>query len=185
MKTLILPGLYDSGPEHWQSKWEASEPAAFVRVVQRDWETPECTEWVETLEHALGHEQQPVLLAAHSSSCAMVAHWARAASNDTLRRVHGALLVAPSDPDGPNYPLGPIGFAPVPLSRLPFPSIVVASEDDEYVTLARAREYADAWGSRLVNVGAVGHVNSTSGLGDWPAGRALLAELASEGGRRA
>jgi hypothetical protein len=65
----------------------------------------------------------------------------------------------------------------MPLLRLPFPSIVVASTDDEYVTLDRAQQFARAWGSRLVNIGVAGHINSATGLGSWPLGRALLDEL--------
>ncbi|MBL7989809.1 MAG: alpha/beta hydrolase, partial [Candidatus Kapabacteria bacterium] len=80
-------------------------------------------------------------------------------------------------PLGAAYPPGPQGFAPVPLVRLPFPSIVVASEDDEYIALEQARQYAEAWGSRFVNIGAKGHINSTSGLGEWREGLALLETL--------
>jgi hypothetical protein len=65
----------------------------------------------------------------------------------------------------------------MPLDRLPFPSIVVASTDDPYVTLERAQQFADGWGSRLVTVADAGHINGQSGLGDWPAGFALLQEL--------
>jgi predicted alpha/beta hydrolase family esterase len=106
-----------------------------------------------------------------------VAHWARDASAENLQRVRGALLVAPSDPEGPNYPEGPTGFAPMPLVRLPFPSIVVASRNDVYVTMERAREYAAAWGSKLVDLGDAGHINASSGLGSWAAGYGLLQRL--------
>jgi uncharacterized protein len=85
--------------------------------------------------------------------------------------------VAPSDPEAKSYPEGPTGFAPMPRNRLGFPSIVVASRNDRYVTLARAREFADAWGSRFVDIGDAGHINTESGLGDWPYGLALLEEL--------
>jgi uncharacterized protein len=91
--------------------------------------------------------------------------------------VQGALLVAPSDPAGPNYPRGPVGFAPVPMRRLPFPSIVVASGNDPYVSFGRAREYADAWGAVLVALGDAGHINVASGHGPWPEGFELLARL--------
>ena len=176
--TLILPGLYDSGPGHWQSHWERRDPTC-VRVQQRDWENPDCREWVATLDAAIAGlpEGTEAVLVAHSSSCAMVAHWALAAGERTRGRVRGALLVAPSDPDGPLYPKGPTNFAPVPEARLPFPSIVVASTDDEYVAPARARGWARVWGSEYVEIGARGHVNSASGLGDWPEGRALLERL--------
>jgi predicted alpha/beta hydrolase family esterase len=171
-RVLLLPGLYDSGPEHWQSHWERALPG-LRRVRQRDWETPDRQEWVETLDRAVAEAGPDVVLAGHSTSCALVAFWARRPG----RRVRGALLVGPSDTEAPSYPSGPTGWAPMPLDRLPFPSIVVASENDEYVTLERAAQFASAWGGRLVNIGALGHINSASGLGDWPRGRALLDEL--------
>ena len=59
----------------------------------------------------------------------------------------------------------------MPLARLPFPATVIASSDDPYVTLARARAFAAAWGAAFVDAGALGHINAASGLGDWPAGR--------------
>ena len=176
VQALILPGLWSSGPNHWQTLWETSDPTC-RRVAQAEWETPRCADWVATLDDAVAHSADPVLLVAHSSACALVAHWVRDASAANLERVRGALLVAPSDPEGPSYPEGPTGFAPMPLVRLPFPSIVVASRDDQYVTIERAREYATAWGSELVDVGDAGHINSSSGLGSWPAGYGLLQRL--------
>lgn len=174
--TLILPGLSSSGPEHWQTLWEQRDPSC-RRVHQAEWEAPRCADWVTTLDDAVARSADPVVLVAHSAACALVAHWARDASAGNLERVRGALLVAPADPDGPNFPLGPTGFAPMPLRRLPFPSIVVASRDDVYVTLERAREYASAWGSELVDLGDAGHINASSGLGDWPTGYGLLQRL--------
>jgi len=177
--TLILPGLFNSGPDHWQSHWERRDPTC-VRVDQQDWNAPRREDWVATLDAAIADARAPVVLVGHSTACALVAHWARTATPAQRARVRGALLVAPSDPEGAAYPEGPTGFRPVPLERLPFPSIVVSSEDDVYVTLERAREYADAWGSSFVNVGEKGHINSASGLGDWPDGSALLARLREE-----
>jgi uncharacterized protein len=173
---LILPGLSSSGPEHWQTLWEQRDPS-LRRVEQAEWETPRCADWVTRLDDAIASAEEPVVLVAHSSSCALVAHWARDASSENLARVRGALLVAPSDPEGPNFPRGPTGFAPMPLEQLPFPSIVVASRDDRYVTMERAREYAAAWGSELVDLGDAGHINAASGLGAWPTGYGLLQRL--------
>jgi predicted alpha/beta hydrolase family esterase len=175
-RVLILPGLYNSGPQHWQSHWEAGHPS-FVRVQQRDWETPDRQEWVETLHQAIVADPGPVVLVAHSLACCLVAHWAAAVSSHGGGNVQGALLVAPSDVEAPSYPPGTTGFTPMPLARLPFPSIVVASTDDEYVTLARAEQFAAAWGSRLEVVGPLGHINSASNLGSWPQGFARLREL--------
>ena len=169
---LILPGLYNSGPEHWQTRWERGHPE-FRRVIQNEWARAECADWVATLQGAVAETPDAVLVA-HSSACALVAHWAVA---NPRGRVRGALLVAPSDPESPAYPEGPTGFGPMPLLRLPFPSIVVLSANDVYVTRERGASFAQAWGSRLVDLGEAGHINGQSGLGEWPAGLALLEEL--------
>jgi len=99
-------------------------------VQQAEWDAPDCASWVARLAQALAAADAPVVLAAHSAACALVAHWA-AGTGAELDKVRGALLVAPSDPAGPNYPKGPTGFDPVPRARLPFRSIVVASDNDE------------------------------------------------------
>lgn len=174
--TLLLPGLNNSGPQHWQSMWGATDRSC-ERLSQAEWDAPRCADWVATLDARVARTSTPLVLVAHSSACALVAHWCTSAAPDRLSRVKGALLVAPSDPEGPHYPPEPTGFAPVPNERLPFPSIVVASTNDPYVSLDVARGYAEAWGSRFVNIGAAGHINSASGLGEWPAGYALLEEL--------
>lgn len=168
---LTVPGLGSSGPAHWQTRWE--QHYGCRRVEQRDWQRPVCTDWVAALDAAVAAAPGPVVLVAHSLACATVAHWADTAT----RPLAGALLVGPADVNRREQLPEVRGFAPMPLARLPFPSIVVASTTDEYVTLARAQEFAAAWGSRLVNVGALGHLNSESGLGLWPAGWALVQEL--------
>lgn len=174
MKTtaLMVPGLWSSGPEHWQTHWEAAD-GSFRRVEQEEWDSAERREWVRTLDDAVRRAGRGVVLAAHSLGCATVVHWAGMPG----RTVRGALLVAPADVDGAGFPLEARGFAPMPLRTLPFPSILVASADDPYLSLERARLFAECWGSRLVEVGPVGHLNSASGLGQWAEGRALLDEL--------
>jgi uncharacterized protein len=173
---LILPGLGNSGPEHWQSHWEQQD-AACTRVIQDEWDAPHCAAWVDRLDAVVAQQRRPVVLAGHSSACALVAHWAASAAPAHLGHVRGALLVAPSDPEGPQYPAGPVGFDPVPLRPLPFRSIVVASSDDRYVTPARAQQYAEAWCSRFVLLPEAGHINAASGFGPWPAGYVLLHSL--------
>lgn len=169
---LLIPGLWNSGPEHWQSHWEAADPT-FRRVQQADWEAPRCADWVANLNAAIEETGPDVVLVAHSLGCATVAHWSRAFE----RPVRGALLVAPSDVEAPQYPEGTEGFAPMPLAPLRFPSIVVNSPDDPWISIERARQFAAAWGSRYVEIAPAGHINSASKLGDWPEGRRLLAEL--------
>ena len=173
---LILPGLGSSGPEHWQTLWEKAQPG-FIRVEQRDWDNPDRDEWIATLDRAITNQADPPLLVAHSLACALVAHWAARHA----RPIFGALLVSPSDVDSAKHtPPEVRGFSPMPQHRLPGRTIVVASEDDPYVDFARAEFLAKAWGARFVNAGKCGHINSASGLGDWPQGRSILAELRAE-----
>ncbi|TMA24657.1 MAG: alpha/beta hydrolase [Deltaproteobacteria bacterium] len=173
---LTIPGLWSSGPDHWQTYWER-ERKHTRRVEQENWETPKRADWIERIRAAVRNAPGPVVLAAHSLGCAAVAHLARQATPSELARIKGALLVAPSDVESPKYPPGTDGFVPMPLERLPFKAAVVISSDDEWVTPERARQFASAWGARIVEVGAKGHLNSASKLGSWPEGQALLRDL--------
>lgn len=174
MTLLIVPGLGGSGPEHWQTRWQALDGRC-RRVEQRDWDRPHCPDWVEALEQAAQDSTVPVVLVAHSLGCIAVAHWALRGS---VERVQAALLVAPADVEqGVALEVVPRCFAPIPRTALPFRSLVVASSDDPYATLERTRELASAWGAELEPVGALGHINADSGLGDWAPGWALLERL--------
>jgi predicted alpha/beta hydrolase family esterase len=170
---LILPGYGDSGPEHWQSRWESADPAC-RRVVQRDWLLPTLEEWLATLGRHVALCESPPVLVAHSLACSLVAHGAKRFG----QRVKGALLVAPADVDSPAHTPDEVrSFSPIPLIRFPFPSVMVASTDDPHSTMDRARLFARAWGSRLVTLPRAGHINAAAGFGDWPEGKALLSEL--------
>jgi predicted alpha/beta hydrolase family esterase len=172
VKILILPGYDNSGPGHWQSLWEAKHPEC-VRVQQRSWTEPTCDEWVAALDEALVAAAEPVVLVGHSLGCLTIAHHvARHA-----RPVRGALLVAPPNADDPAFPPIVKGFRPIPRARLPFPSIVVSSDDDWYMDPDSARDLAAAWGSRFVLLERAGHINTDAGFGPWPEGERLLAEL--------
>jgi predicted alpha/beta hydrolase family esterase len=172
---LVLPGLFNSGPQHWQSLWCSKHPD-YHRLEQEDWETPRCSDWVRTLAAAISKIDRPLVLAGHSTACATVAHYA-AQHGDGAGRVAAAFLVGPSDTEAPTYPVGPTGFSPMPLSKLPFPSVVVASTDDPYVTLERAMLFASSWGSRLITLAGAGHINAAAGFGPWPEGEKWLEEL--------
>ena len=171
-KVLTIPGIGNSGPQHWQSLWEQSHPE-YTRVSQRDWDHPVCEEWVSALENAVQHSNSTVVIVAHSLACLVVAHWA--AKEHTP--IKAALLVAVPDPVAPSFPNEAIGFAPLPMQKFSFPSIVVASTNDPYGSLAHTETCATAWGSRLVNIGAAEHINASSGLGVWPEGYKLLQQL--------
>lgn len=178
---LIIPGLFDSGPDHWQSHWLALRPNA-VRVELGGWHAPSRDLWVAHLDRAIGRQRGPAVLVAHSLGCLAVAWWAQEASAARLAKVHGAMLVAPPDVDRPGvHPLLQ-PFAPAPSGRLPFPSLLVASRDDPYADFPRLAWLAAAWGSQLVDAGPCGHINAESDLGDWPQGLGLLERLI-DGGR--
>ena len=169
---FVLPGLYNSGPQHWQTQWERLY--GFTRIHQRDWDAPDKDDWVHTINETIApFPPENVILIAHSLACCTIAHWA----GYYRRKIGGALLVAPSDVEAPSYPPGTTGFRPMPMEELPFPSIVVASSNDEYVSLDKAAAFARHWGSAFVDIGPRGHINSASGLGDWPEGYQLLQKL--------
>ena len=170
---LMIPGLSGSGPDHWQTAWENHDPG-IQRVEQNNWEEPQLAEWLQTLEEYVTQANSPVILVAHSLGVSLVAHWAKQANG----RIQGALLVAPADVDSPAHtPEILRNFSPIPVEPLPFPSIVIASENDPYVSIERAEHFAQHWGSQFVNVGKLGHINADSKLGLWQDGLDYLFSL--------
>ncbi len=170
---LVLPGWQNSGPDHWQSRWEALN--GFVRVQQHDWMRPLRGDWMAQLEEAVLAAPGPVVLAAHSLGCLLTAAWASHSRN--TRRVIGALLVAPGDPEREELRAALKSWSPVSLQALPFDSVLLGSQDDPYCSFGRAQHFAHAWGSEFVDYGHRGHINAESGLGDWPEGVQLLNQL--------
>jgi uncharacterized protein len=167
---FIVPGLGNSGPEHWQTFFEKSGDN-FKRIEQQEWEAPNCKDWIETIDKVIsGYDLSTVILIAHSLGCCTVAHWAMRYN----KKIKGALLVAPSDLEAPAYTFSAEGFSPIPESKINFPTIVVASENDPWVSLQRAKFFAANWGSELINIGNAGHINTASGYGEWDKGLTIL-----------
>ncbi len=164
--TLIVSGLGNSGPDHWQSWWQALEPDS-IRVEPRDWNAPDLSRWSASVTEALDRETQAVWIVAHSFGCLA----AIAAAEQRPDAVRGAFLVAPADPQKFGVALY------LPQKPLSFPSLVAASSNDPWMKLMSAALWAERWGSRLVNIGAAGHVNSESGYGPWIEGRALFGKF--------
>jgi predicted alpha/beta hydrolase family esterase len=176
IRYLILPGWQGSPDDHWQSHWQRSLPNA-ARVEQADWQHPDPHAWTAELERYIAAERGPVILIAHSLGCVTVARWAAGAPLASLRKVRGALLVAPADVERPGCPLELTGFAPIPQDLLPFPSKLVASDNDHAISTPRALELARHWGSEAAILTGAGHINVKSGHQRWEQGFAYLYRL--------
>jgi predicted alpha/beta hydrolase family esterase len=182
---LIVPGLRDHVDAHWQTLLERElgargRPVRSVPPMGR--EDLGLERKLEAIERTAQEIEGPIVIVAHSGGCVMLAHWAQR----TARPVQGALLAAPPDFDTPmpeGYPtlaaLDAAGWLPVPRAPLPFPSIVAASQDDPLARLARVADLAAGWGSDLVDLGAVGHLNPASGFGPWPRAHEFIDTLAA------
>lgn len=178
IRYLIVPGWQGSADDHWQSHWQRSLPNS-ARVEQLDWLTPRREDWVAALERQIAADPRPAILIAHSLGCVTVAHWAAQAPVASLRRVQGALLVAPADVQRPNCPEALRNFAPIPRHLLPFPSQLVGSNNDSAASAARAIELAREWGSEAAILSGAGHINVKSGHQRWEQGFAYLFRLQS------
>jgi uncharacterized protein len=176
VQVLTAPGIYGSGPNHWQSIWE--KKPGYKRIEQPNWNEPILSDWIDSIEAAVAEAGPDVVIAAHSLGCLALAHWAK----HTHLRIRGALLVAPADAEQAAFPKAAADFANVPLEPLPFNSIVVSSTNDQFASLQRAQSFADAWGSRFVNAGEKGHINADSDLGEWRTGQVLVEFLVKNWG---
>lgn len=176
---VVVPGWHGSEAGHWQSIWRA-EHTGWRWVEQRDWATPDCSEWVSGLDQAVADCPGRAIIVAHSLGCIAFAHWASFARERLRAKVEGAFLVAPADVEREGAPWEIRGFAPIPKCRIPVPTMLVASESDPCMTFPVARSLAARWHSDLVNAGDVGHINVASGHGPWPTGKVLLRGFLSD-----
>ncbi len=170
---LMIPGYTNSGPEHWQSRWQSRLSTA-RRVEQAEWSKPVREDWVARLVEEVNRSARPVVLVAHSLGVPTLIH----AVPHITGKVAGAFLVAPPDVANPAIrPKHLMTFGPYPREPLPFPSITVASRNDPFGTYEHADDIANAWGSLLVDAGESGHINAESGHGPWPEGTMVFAQF--------
>ncbi|MDR1890064.1 MAG: alpha/beta hydrolase [Zoogloeaceae bacterium] len=163
---LIVPGLHNSGPDHWQTWLEKLLPRV-RRVQQADWEAPRLPVWADVVRQALQETDVPLWIIAHSFGCLASVAAARAFPH----KVRGALLVAPANPERFRIPAHELAGA------LPFPTRLIASANDPWMPLDSACRWAETWGSDFIDVGCLGHINTESGHGPWPAALEHLREL--------
>jgi predicted alpha/beta hydrolase family esterase len=167
--TLIVPGLYGSGVDHWQTWFERRIPNC-VRVVQSDWDEPSLPQWSAKLRRELNRVPGRIWIVAHSFGCLAAVQ----TTFDYRERISGVMLVAPADPDR-------FGLRSVIAERaLGVPSVLVASTNDPWMSFERASAWSDVWGAELINLGAAGHINIRSGHGPWPRGVSIYQSLRSD-----
>ena len=176
---VIVPGLRDHVDEHWQTLLE--------NKLDRVRSVPPLSEnklslaaRIAALDAVISDIDGPIVLVAHSAGVMITVHWALQAN----RPIVGALLATPADlerqlPEG--YPmledLNSNGWLPIPRRQLPFPSIVAVSSNDPLADRLRVANMAEVWGSRLVDLGDVGHLNPASGYGEWSQAEEFIGEL--------
>ena len=173
---LIIHGYTNSGPDHWQTRWEAKLSTA-RRVEQKEWSKPVLADWVAEVVKSVNEATRPVVVVAHSLGVPTFVH----ALPQIGGKVKGAFLVTPPDVSNPKIrPKHLMTFGPYPREPFTFPSIVVASRNDHYCEYAVAEDLAAAWGSLFIDAGESGHLNSESGHGPWPEGTMVFAKFISQ-----
>ncbi|MES2228342.1 MAG: alpha/beta hydrolase [Pseudomonadota bacterium] len=168
VRLLVIPGLNDSGPTHWQTWLQAHFSRRAVRVEQDEWASPDLTLWSQRIEMTLArHPCSRWVAAAHSFGClALLRHLARGGTG-----VQSALLVAPADP-------AKFGVAAeLPQALLPIPSVLLASETDPWMKFESACAWARVWGSQLISLGDAGHINAEAGFGPLPQAKTLVEQM--------
>lgn len=179
---LIVPGLRDEAPGHWQALL-SHERDAVVSMPALGRQNIDLHARIAAIESTVSSIDGPVIVVAHSGGAIAAAHWAW---RTQAANVLGALLATPPafvSPLGPEYPplekFKECGWLPLPSGPLPIRTIVAASRNDALGSYEQVSELARRWGAELVDLGEVGHLNPVSGYGPWPAARDLIERLAS------
>jgi uncharacterized protein len=188
---VIVPGLNNSGPQHWQSLWQRQLPNA-VRVKQQRWDKPDLIRWSDNVAAVLDavDTHSGCWIVAHSFGClASVRALMRSpersstylaggaatnltggAANHLIDKVRGLFLVAPADPHkfavAEQLPAGPLP-----------PGHLIASRSDPWLSWTGAQQWAQRWQLELIDAGDAGHINAESGHGYWRQGWHLFQQL--------
>lgn len=179
---LALPGRGNSNADHWMSHWCAAFPNS-SRVLQADWHRPDPVDWIERLDAAVTGSPRRVVILAHSLAVATSVKWAAGASPEQISKVAAAFLVSATNVEDPDPSFEQVRpFAPMPMQKLPFPALLVASRNDPRVGFGRAQECAVAWGADFADAGELGHMGNEARLGLWPQGILLLGRLLAKAG---
>lgn len=168
VRLLVIPGLNDSGPAHWQTWLQAHFSRHAVRVEQGDWASADLARWSQRVETTIArHPGVRWVAVAHSFGClALLRYLAQGGDG-----VQSALLVAPADP-------AKFGVAgKLPQSQLAVPSVLMASETDPWMAFESACVWARVWGSQLLSLGDAGHINTEAGFGPLPQAKSLVEQM--------
>lgn len=172
VRVLIIPGLNDSGPGHWQT-WLQAQYQGALRVKQRDWHQPDLDRWAGRVTQAVdsASEQTTWIAVAHSFGSLALAQHLATRQPRAQGGIRAALIVAPADP---------VKFQlqdRLPRRGLGIPLTVVGSDNDPWMPAASAQDWAHHWGARFHNLGRAGHINVDSGFGPWPWARFKVDQL--------
>lgn len=161
-RLLIVPGLNDSPPDHWQS-WLQALYRDSVRVVQHDWCTPDVDRWAACIGATVARSGRgPWIVVAHSFG---VLALARHLALEPESPVAAALLVAPADPD--KFGIGDL----LPARPWPLQTTMVLSHTDPWLGIASGNRLAARWGCHVTDLGDAGHINVASGFRTLPFAR--------------
>jgi predicted alpha/beta hydrolase family esterase len=177
---LFVPGVNDSGPDHWQSRWQNVSQDS-VRLQVSNWDYPDLEEWMAALDRAVAECFAPPVIVGHSLGCTLAALWVqrKRSAQKTGQRITGAFLVAPPDPHNPNFPATSPSFRDPVESPLGCPGVIIASTNDPYGSFDFARCFAATLDAGIISVGSLGHINADSNLGEWPEGIRMLKSFAA------
>lgn len=168
---LMLADIGGGSPRHWQSHWLRQRENC-VKVDLGCWNDPRRNAWLGRIDGAVQSVSGPSIVVAHGLGALAFAVWVSLIGEAAGRHITGALLVAPPDPESPGADERVRRFGPLPTSMFPFPSILVASENDPQASLDRSRVMACEWVCDFVSIGPRGH--GGAGLGRWREGENLL-----------
>jgi len=176
MKISIIPGINNSGPQHWQSYWQ--QKYGFERIEQEEWDQPVFEKWNENLVQSIesNKSEKNNILIAHSLGCLLTIK----ALPEIQNYISGLFLVAVPDPARAFFD-GPLKtFRGIPEKNLSIPGYLVYSENDEFSTIDFSVKQGKLWGLKTINAGSIGHINSDSNLGEWEEGYELFSRLRKE-----
>lgn len=160
----------------WYVRWgDRLAQAVFISASLDD--EKQLANWQERISSQLQKCDKPIIIIAQSIGIAAFLSAAR----DSKVPIAGAFFVAPVDCQvGTELAQKAKDFLPYPEGRLPYPSVVIGSQNDTHCSLEEAKKLANTFHSLFLDGGEAGHINEHSGYGPWPEGFMVFSKMLSQ-----
>lgn len=168
---------------HWQERWsENIKTARLLTCPESNAQPAKLFQlWVDEIVETISKSSAPIVLICHSFAVAATCQAIHKLSQNDIEKIKGGFFVSPAmfnftEQNAVKF-VNKLESSLYLAKKLPFPSFVLASNNDDKLDQQAARELSQNLGAFFLDAGANGHIDETTGHGPWPEGLLVFSQF--------